>query len=278
MHTHTQDAGLQKKQSFISPIIWDRPTFTQRYPAFVEWQAARAAAAVAPNGLPLRRPRLTAVPVADVDAEEEVQAGAAEAWLVAEPAGPAPQAEGTVDARGLGQGWDEEGGERWDSSGASGRSAAGTSTSAAAPKATSGSAGSPATSTSAAVTSSSAAGAAAPKPEGAQPGAGASLPPASNALTTGAGVSVATAMSRQSARPAAADDRSSSASSSAAQPGSGRASSTKLATKPVRGAGGRGAGAAPAAGPPVPALRAIPRRQQVIRMPSAGSSVDEEPL
>eukprot|EP00198_Chlamydomonas_reinhardtii_P008763 XP_001698100.1 predicted protein [Chlamydomonas reinhardtii] len=149
------DAGLQKKQSFISPIIWDRPTFTQRYPAF------------------------------------EVQAGAAEAWLVAEPAGPAPQAEGTVDARGLGQGWDEEGGERWDSSGASGRSAAGTSTSAAAPKATSGSAGSPATSTSAAVTSSSAAGAAAPKPEGAQPGAGASLPPASNALTTGAGWTIA---------------------------------------------------------------------------------------
>ncbi|KAG2439535.1 hypothetical protein HXX76_004888 [Chlamydomonas incerta] len=273
------DSGLQKKQSFISPIIWDRASFVQRYPAFVEWQAARAAAAVAPNGLPLRLPRLTSLPVADAaDAEEACAA----ARLAAEPErGPALQAEGAVDEAGQGRRQKAEvqqleGEERRDGARAGRRSAADASTSAAASQAAPGAASGPAS----AVVGDSGAGAVAPtQPVAAQASAGATSATAAG-VVAGAGVNIATAVSQQSASAADAGGDGSSGSGSPAQPGGTRASSTKLATRPVRGAGGRGAGAAPvaAAGPPVAALRAIPRRQQVVRMPSAGSSADEETL
>ncbi|KAG2500307.1 hypothetical protein HYH03_001884 [Edaphochlamys debaryana] len=53
------DSRLQSRQSHLAPIVWDRAAFVQRYPGFEAWQAQQAAAARAPNGLPLRTgPRL----------------------------------------------------------------------------------------------------------------------------------------------------------------------------------------------------------------------------
>ncbi len=52
-----QDSGLQPRQAFISTVVMDALAFATRYPEFEEWQQQRAAAAVAPNGLPLPRPR-----------------------------------------------------------------------------------------------------------------------------------------------------------------------------------------------------------------------------
>lgn len=54
-----QDSGLQPRQAFTSTVVMDALAFAARYPEFEEWQQQRAAAAVAPNGLPLPRPRAT---------------------------------------------------------------------------------------------------------------------------------------------------------------------------------------------------------------------------
>ncbi|KAG2445171.1 hypothetical protein HYH02_008639 [Chlamydomonas schloesseri] len=269
------DAGLQKKQSFISPIIWDRATFIQRYPAFVEWQAARAAAAVAPNGLPLRRPRLTKALSVLVADEVGDAAGGAAAWRAAEEPSPElPSEAGSELGAYLGQQEEaERAGGRRDGAAAGRRVAV--EAAASAPDMALGSSEAAASTASA---GNSGTGAAAPSLESARPSAGVAEA-ATDGIMSGAGVSVAAATSSSSSSAAGgAGGASTGSDGGAAQPGSGRASSTKLATKPVRGAVGRGAGAVPAAGPAAPVLRAIPRRQQVIRMPSVGSSVDEEPL